>query len=149
MSKTLSYILVVLWMGLIFFFSSQPADDSKELSTGVTEVILSVVESVAPESDLFVENLHHFVRKNAHFLIYFVLGMLVVRAFRVSQIRNKTSILLALGICIVYAISDELHQLFVPGRGAQVKDVLIDSTGAFVGIILYSWLKDLRRSSKA
>ena len=149
MSKTLSYILVVLWMGLIFFFSSQPADDSKELSTGVTEVILSVVESVAPESDLFVENLHHFVRKNAHFLIYFVLGMLVVRAFRVSQIRNKTSILLALGICILYAISDELHQLFVPGRGAQVKDVLIDSTGAFVGIILYSWLKDLRRSSKA
>ena len=107
------------------------------------------MESVAPESDLFVENLHHFVRKNAHFLIYFVLGMLVVRAFRVSEIRNKKSILLALGICILYAISDELHQLFVPGRGAQVKDVLIDSTGAFVGIILYSWLKDLRRSSKA
>lgn len=89
MSKIWSYLAVVLWMGLIFFFSSQPADDSKELSTGVTEVILSVVEAVAPESDLFVDNLHHFVRKNAHFLIYFVLGILVVRAFRVSEIRGK------------------------------------------------------------
>mgnify|MGYP000013139921 FL=1 len=149
MSKIWSYLAVVLWMGLIFFFSSQPADDSKELSTGVTEVILSVVEAVAPESDLFVDHLHHFVRKNAHFLIYFVLGILVVRAFRLSEIQGKKSIVFALAICIVYAISDELHQLFVPGRGAQVKDVLIDSTGAFVGIILYSWLKGLRRSSKA
>lgn len=149
MSKIWSYLAVVLWMGLIFFFSSQPADDSKELSTGVTEVILSVVEAVAPESDLFVDNLHHFVRKNAHFLIYFVLGILVVRAFRLSEIRGKKSIVFALAICIAYAISDELHQLFVPGRGAQVKDVLIDSTGAFVGIILYSWLKGLRKSSKA
>ncbi|MER2007865.1 MAG: VanZ family protein [Psychrobacillus sp.] len=149
MSKIWSYLAVVLWMGLIFFFSSQPADDSKELSTGVTEVILSVVEAVAPESDLFVDNLHHFVRKNAHFLIYFVLGILVVRAFRLSEIRGKKSIVFALAVCIAYAISDELHQLFVPGRGAQVKDVLIDSTGAFVGIILYSWLKGLRKSSKA
>lgn len=149
MSKKMSYIAVVLWMGLIFFFSSQPAGDSKELSTGVTEVILSVVEAVAPDSDLFVENFHHLVRKNAHFLIYFVLGMLVVRAFRFSGIRGKKGIVLALALCVVYAISDELHQLFVPGRGAQVKDVLIDSTGAFVGIIIYSWLKGLRRSSKA
>ncbi|MEK4523077.1 VanZ family protein [Psychrobacillus sp. FSL W7-1457] len=149
MSKIWSYLAVVLWMGLIFFFSSQPADDSKELSTGVTEVILSVVEAVAPESDLFVDNLHHFVRKNAHFLIYFVLGILVVRAFRVSEIRGKKSMLLALATCIVYAVSDEIHQLFVPGRGAQVKDVMIDSTGAFAGIIIYSWLKGLQRSSKA
>lgn len=149
MSKILSYVVVVLWMGLIFFFSSQPAGDSKELSTGVTDVILSVVEAVAPESDLFVENLHHIVRKNAHFLIYFVLGVLVVRAFRFSEIRGKKSFVYSITICIVYAISDELHQLFVPGRGAQVKDVLIDSTGALVGIIIYSWLKGLRRNSKA
>lgn len=57
--------------------------------------------------------------------------------------------LLALATCIVYAVSDEIHQLFVPGRGAQVKDVMIDSTGAFAGIIIYSWLKGLQRSSKA
>ena len=149
MSKVWSYIVVVLWMGVIFFFSSQPADDSKELSTGVTEVILSVVEAVAPHSDFFMENLHHFVRKNAHFLIYFILGMLVLRALRLSEIRGKKGIVLALTICIVYAISDELHQLFVPGRGAQVKDVIIDSTGALVGIIVYSSLRGIGRKRKA
>ena len=149
MYKIGSYIAVVLWMGLIFFFSSEPADDSKELSTGVTEVILSVVEAVSPDSDLFMENLHHFVRKNAHFFIYFVLGMLVRRALRLSEIRGKKGNVLALAICIVYAISDELHQLFVPGRGAQVKDVVIDSTGALVGIIIYSSIRWIGRKRKA
>ena len=44
---------------------------------------------------------------------------------------------LSLLVCVLYAISDELHQLFVSGRGAQVKDVLIDSAGATVGVCLY------------
>lgn len=149
MSKVLSYVVVVLWMGVIFFFSSQPAVDSKELSTGVTEILISVVEAVAPDSDFFMENVHHFIRKNAHFFIYFILGILVLRALRLSKIQGKKGIVLALAICIVYAISDELHQLFVPGRGAQVKDVFIDSTGALVGIILYGSLRGIERKPKA
>ncbi|WP_342578106.1 VanZ family protein [Psychrobacillus sp. FSL K6-2843] len=149
MSKILSYVAVILWMVLIFFFSSQPAADSKELSLGVTEMFLSIVEMAAPDSDLFMENSHHFVRKNAHFFIYFLLGILVVRALRLSKFWNKKDIGLAFLICGIYAISDELHQLFVPGRGAQVKDVWIDSAGALVGILLYSWLIGLRNKRKA
>jgi VanZ family protein len=42
--------------------------------------------------------------------------------------------------CVLYAVSDEVHQLFVPGRGAQVTDVLIDNAGAFVGIGIYEVL---------
>ena len=46
-------------------------------------------------------------------------------------------IVYSLLICILYATSDELHQVFIPGRGAQVKDVIIDSAGACVGILVY------------
>ena len=46
--------------------------------------------------------------------------------------------MLALFLCITYAISDEAHQLFVPGRGARLKDVLIDSFGAAIGIMFAS-----------
>ena len=49
--------------------------------------------------------------------------------------KGVRAIAMALGICII--VSDEVHQLFVPGRGAQVKDVLIDSAGAIVGICIY------------
>ena len=45
-------------------------------------------------------------------------------------------IAIALVVCILFAISDEFHQLFVPGRGAQVKDVLIDTAGAIVGMCI-------------
>ncbi|MFP5109854.1 VanZ family protein [Neobacillus sp. C211] len=44
---------------------------------------------------------------------------------------------MVIGICVLFAVSDEFHQLFVAGRGAQVKDVFIDSAGAIVGIVIY------------
>lgn len=137
MNKFISCTAVLLWMALIFYFSHQPANESNELSIGVTEVIVSAVEKVAPHSDFIVGNVNHFVRKNAHFFIFLVLGVLVMRSLRLSGIDRYKAGGLALFICILYAISDELHQLFVSGRGAQVRDVLIDSAGAFVGILVY------------
>ncbi|TQR10147.1 VanZ family protein [Psychrobacillus soli] len=137
MKKLLAYTSVFLWMALIFYFSNQPANESNELSTGITEVIVTAVEKVAPHSNFIVGNLNHFVRKNAHFLIYLVLGVLLIHSLRLSGVDGYKGIGLALSICVLYAISDEVHQLFVPGRGAQVRDVFIDSAGAFVGIGIY------------
>ena len=53
---------------------------------------------------------------------------------------------LSLFVCVLYAISDEVHQLFVSGRGAQVKDVLIDSAGAIVGVGLYLVISRIMKS---
>ncbi|MFJ5768966.1 VanZ family protein [Psychrobacillus sp. NPDC093180] len=137
MNKPITYIAVILWVALIFYFSHQPASESNELSTAITEVIVTAVEKVAPHSDFLVGNINHFVRKNAHFFIYLVLGVLVIRSLHLSGVDRYKAGILALFICILYAISDELHQLVVPGRGAQMRDVLIDSAGAFVGIGIY------------
>jgi VanZ family protein len=60
--------------------------------------------------------------------------MLMINALNSHGIDGYRRILIALGVCMLYAASDEVHQIFIPGRGAQVKDVLIDSAGAFVGI---------------
>lgn len=143
MYKTLSWAAVILWMGLIFYLSHQPATASSELSRGVTEIVLSIIEKVVPNEDLDVSSIHHLIRKNAHFFIYFFLGMLVLHALKTSKGTGYQTIGLALLICVLYAISDEIHQLFVPGRGAQVKDVLIDSAGASVGIVGYLVLSRL------
>lgn len=143
MQKTLSWAAVILWMGLIFHLSHQAAAASRELSTGVTEIVLAFIEKVVPNEDLDVSSIHHIIRKNAHFFIYFFLGMLVLHALNMSKGTGCKTIGLALLICVLYAISDEVHQLFVPGRGAQVKDVLIDSAGASVGIVGYLLLSRL------
>ncbi|WML46685.1 VanZ family protein [Neobacillus sp. PS3-34] len=131
------WILVVLWMILIFNMSAEPATQSNKLSTGITEKVIETVEKTHLVTDLNKEKINHIIRKNAHFSIYLVLAILVLNAFRKSEKLVGKRLFLALGICVLYAISDEIHQLFVIGRGAQVKDVFIDSAGAAVGIGIY------------
>ncbi|MDG5789367.1 VanZ family protein [Evansella sp. AB-P1] len=143
MYKLLSWIAVFAWMGLIFYLSHQPAEESSELSSGVAEVIITTVETVAPNVELNIRDFHSIVRKNAHFFIYLGLGILVLNAIRSSGIKGKRSVGLALIICVLYAISDEVHQLFVPGRSGEVMDVVIDGLGSSVGIGIFLILEKL------
>lgn len=87
--------------------------------------------------DESLSRLNHVVRKNAHFFTYLILGILMMNAMRRSGMSGYKVLAQSMGLCALFAISDEVHQLFVLGRGAQVKDVLIDSVGAIVGVILY------------
>ncbi len=142
MNRIISWLAVVLWMAFIFYLSHQPAAVSNEMSKGVTEVIIETVEKTVPNHaamSIDVDQWNRIVRKNAHFFAYFVLGLFVIHAMKVSWQRKNgwQNLALALGFCILYAILDEVHQLFVPGRGGQVKDVLIDAAGAAFGVILY------------
>jgi len=132
----ISVILVISWMSLIFHLSSQPASESNDLSNQVTEFIVETIEKVAPEiaSNWDLNELNHFIRKNAHFFSYFILGLLVMNALYQKGYRK---FVLSLMICILYSISDEIHQTFVPGRGGNIIDVLIDSIGSLIGIGLY------------
>lgn len=137
----LPWVLVILWMALIFYLSHQPVVESNNLSTGITEVVADTLEKVKPDIKINLGRLNHIIRKNAHFFAYLILGVLVLNGLRSSGVGGFKAIALALIICVLYAISDEVHQLFVPGRGGQVRDVLIDSIGAVVGIGMYSLLK--------
>jgi len=145
--KYLSWFLVFVWMAVIFWFSAQPATSSKNLSMGVTEVILKILSSffnIAMDTgtgNVFIGFLHHILRKIAHCTIYMVLALLVMNAFRRSEVNGMRLYLFSFLFCALYACTDEIHQLFVPGRGAQISDVLIDCIGAFIGIILYVLLK--------
>ncbi len=149
-SILVSWTLVLLWMLLIFNLSAQPAQQSDRLSGGITQIVIKVVQKIVPGSNPDLSSFNHIVRKNAHFFAYLVLGILALNALRRSGVSGKGWPLLALCICAVYASSDEFHQLFVPGRSGQVKDVLIDSSGALLGIVLsltVSKLKCKRKNS--
>lgn len=145
-----SWILVLIWMVLIFYLSAQVAAESDHLSLGITQIIISTIESVMSGIDVGSILSNHLVRKSAHFFAYLTLGILVINALTQSGFPGKGRGAIAWGISVLYAVSDEVHQLFVPGRSGQIKDVLIDSAGAMVGIGLYLLLLSLQKgASKA
>jgi len=139
--KIFSRVLVVLWMGLIFYMSHTPATESNGMSMGITEGIVDVVEKVVPGVDIELGEFNHFVRKSAHFFSYLVLGVLVTNGLKRSEIKGYFG--LAVVICVLYAVIDEIHQIYVPGRSGQITDVVLDSAGALVGIGLRSVSKFL------
>ena len=133
--KLLIPLAVVFWMAIIFKLSAQPGEQSNLLSTKVTTIIVSLAKLFRPDVNVLTFN--HFIRKCAHFLAYLVLGIIVLFAMRRIGLMGKQGIGFTLLLCISYAITDELHQAFVPGRTPKLLDVLIDSSGASLGISIY------------
>lgn len=140
-SKIISWTAVLGWMGLIFRFSHQPATVSSKLSGGIVSFITDIIVKVFNISELSYDLLHTLVRKTAHFTIYAILGILVFNALCQSEqflrVRWKHFFGKAFFICFLYAISDEIHQLFISGRSGEIRDVLIDSSGVLIGISSY------------
>lgn len=139
MKKFLSIFLVIVWMGVIFSFSNEKAEDSTDLSHEVVEnvvVVLTDIEKDTPKMDKVVSRVNHPVRKCAHFFVYFVLGFLVMNAFYINGV-SKKRIIYSTIICMLYSISDELHQLYVDGRSGQISDVLLDTSASIFCEYLY------------
>ncbi len=134
--KIITFILIVLWMILVFYLSNQVANESSQLSGGLTRKILEAVHMLdgkTTEQQAIIETI---VRKLAHFFLYIVGGILILLHINLYKIIDKRKILTSWIIGTAYAITDELHQLFVPGRSGEIRDVFIDSLGVITGIII-------------
>lgn len=134
------FILSIVWMGVIFSFSAQPATKSAELSTGVVDWVLPSSTKVPVLKFLAEKGVMEFViRKMAHAIEYGMLAICLGITISHSETWFSKWQLKTTGLCFLYASSDEFHQLFVPGRSGQVRDVVIDTVGAF-GAVLILWL---------
>lgn len=150
--KTISIILLLLWMTVIFMFSSSGSVKSNDTSGKVISSAISVKDKVTnnetkPETKKkIVRKLNYSVRKSAHVFEYFVLGVLALNVFDAFNVKRK--VLFAIILCILYASSDEFHQLFT-GRTASVTDVLLDSAASIVGIYLLNLIFYRRKKGRA
>ena len=86
------------------------------------------------------------VRKAAHMSEYAVLTILF--GLTIREYKKEPWLLLALAATAAYAATDEFHQLFVPGRSGQLKDVLIDTAGGALGLVLLALILYLKRRRK-
>ncbi|WP_411953970.1 VanZ family protein [Alkalibacillus sp. S2W] len=141
MRQWTSWLLVILWMALIFYFSHQPGTESSDLSGSVMQVVLNLLPFVTEDTEF----IHLLVRKGAHVFVYFLLAILLMNAIRLYHLRTVNRVVIALGVSILYAASDEYHQTFIDGRAGQVSDVLIDSAGVVLGIGVYLLWEKFRK----
>lgn len=142
MKKIISIILLVLWMCLIFYFSHQPSYTSDKTSNGVIDKLINIVEKVSKyefneeELNIINKSLVFPVRKSAHFIIYLILGILFYNLIRLYMNKNFRILIISILMCVIYACSDEIHQLFIFGRSGEIRDVLIDFIGSLLGVMI-------------
>ena len=143
--KIIFIILIICWLGFIFYFSSMDTyesnGDSKEVVSVVVDKAIDISNSSINDNkkEDIVNVLNLPIRKLAHFSLYFVLSILVM-SFLVSsnKFNLRNIILISILLCFIYASTDEYHQTFINGRTGQFSDVIIDTIGASVGSIIYS-----------
>lgn len=133
-----STVLVAIWMIIIFIMSSFNSVESSNQSNFIVDIIANIfkIENI--------ELLSFIIRKIAHYTEYLILGFLTINMLNKNDISKKY--LISILICLIYAISDEIHQFIIPGRACQIKDILIDSIGSITGIYLYKLISKRKKS---
>lgn len=138
----INIVLIIIWLFVIFSFSAENADKSSHRSD---QIIIKTVETVTKkeltpkQKEKVTEKYVVIVRKSAHFFLYFILGILVFILAKNIRGITPASFIYTIIFCMIYACSDEIHQLFVSGRAARILDVFIDTCGSILSTsILYT-----------
>jgi VanZ family protein len=128
------WLPVILWMGVMFWMSTGTFS-----SDHTSRFIVPFLNFLFPWlSSQDVDMLHEATRKTVHIVEYFILGLLLFRAFRSNSLKVWCPrwTIYALAGTIMYALSDEFHQSFTAARGASLIDVGIDSAGGILSQII-------------
>lgn len=139
--KLILWILIFVWMITIFMFSAQNGDESSELSQGFlrTFILRFTPDNISED---IVNMMEYIIRKCAHMTEYAVFGILVFYQIKLYRLFEKewNRIVMAVICVMIYASTDEIHQLFVGGRSGRFTDVLIDTAGGFIGILAAAFI---------
>ncbi len=146
--------LCVLWMGVIFFLSAENSDESGGRSGDISYQIVEVftkndTDMTDAERQEIADKLDPPLRTMAHMFCFCVLGMLYFLTARTFPVSVKIGALSSVACALIYAISDELHQHFVPGRSMQLQDILVDLTGAVMGVAFILLVMRIGKRRKA
>ncbi|MCR5812258.1 MAG: VanZ family protein [Lachnospiraceae bacterium] len=148
-------VIVIAIMAFIFFQSALPANLSSRESGRVVDFLVRLFQGVLPVDR---QTMVFIVRKGAHFAEYTILGGFLVPAVKewmaadttpVPEKKKRTSAdraqmpgsarsirFISWLTGTIYAVTDEIHQLFVPGRSCELRDIGIDSCGVLAGVLI-------------
>lgn len=142
--RTAAGILALFWMCVIFAFSAQEQEESSVVSETFTYRMVRSADSLFglnwDDEKLhgIADAIEGYVRKAAHMTEFGILAVLLYIWLGKWEFTKPKTMLLAIFITALYAASDETHQLFVAGRSGRVTDVMIDSAGAILGVLIFA-----------
>ena len=145
-------VMILLTSMVIFGFSNQNAEESSGISMRITKFITSRIESIREkeqsEREIIENKIESVIRKIAHYTIYTFLGFLIMSFVSTYKLKELDRISISLISGVVYATTDEIHQIFILGRSGQITDVMLDSlgvlTGIFVSLFIIELIKKIR-----
>lgn len=150
--RTIMIIALLCTMFTIYRFSSQNGTQSKGISTKVSQFILNFSntykEANTKEQTRVLNKTNAIIRKIAHFSIYTLLGLIIMGLMTKTKLKDKWRILITIGFGIIYAILDEFHQSFSPGRTPKITDVYIDTLGILVGALIVILIRTIYKKLK-
>lgn len=134
--KAVPLLMTVLCAVAIFMLSTQNGNESVDLSRSFLKHLIAFIRNI-PVDEVTRSEIAKYgfiIRKIAHFMEFFALG--IFSCWTSWAFFRKKYIIISFVFCVIYASSDEIHQLFSDGRGPAIRDVCIDSAGAATGILL-------------
>lgn len=143
--KLIWWLAALFWCSFIFANSQISSDGSGKISGSIVILINNFLQNILGQN-FYITNFA--VRKSAHFSEYFILGLLFHKCF--SKTDSWTySFLYPVIAGVIYAISDEVHQYFVPGRAMTIVDVLIDTAGVILAVSAFKYVNERRNHKKS
>lgn len=140
LNKIIYGILLIIWMITVFMFSHQQSGESSATSGNTIRFIINNIPIVKnytnEQKEQIVELMQPIIRKLAHFTIYTIGGIIIALFINEFDIKEKRKINYSCSAGCLYSITDEIHQLFVPGRAGMIQDVIIDTLGVILGVAL-------------
>lgn len=135
MNRKIYIGLSICWMIFIFYMSNQPSTVSSSQSGGFINMLCNIpVIGIVAENLMKIGLDEFLIRKSAHMFLYSVLAILLYMVVKGrSNIRDYSLVFI---LTALYAGTDEFHQLFIYGRSGEFRDVLVDSIGALIGLLL-------------
>ncbi len=131
LKKFINIGLLILWMIIIFVLSNDTGTASSNKSDGIASFISDIISFIDTDTLIFI------IRKLAHFTEYLILGILFLNVLKDYNNIDIKLVIITILFCFSYAISDEVHQLFIQSRSGKFTDVLIDTLGSSIGVIIY------------
>lgn len=111
------------------------SNDNGVASSGKSDGIAYFIASKISITD--TDNLIFLIRKTAHITEYLILGILLINVLKDYNKLSIKLVIITIIFCFTYAISDEVHQLFISNRSGKYTDVLIDTSGSIIGCFIY------------
>ena len=139
--RILLTVLTLAVMGMIFFISTETAEQSDETSGYFTRQVIDVLypdyaKYEKKQQQSLYDSIQTVIRKMAHYTEFAILGFLMRLCLESWFGKRKWQTPVSWGLSTLYASTDEMHQILIDGRSGQWTDILLDSAGVLSGVLI-------------